>query len=237
MAEKPCSKLSVGEESLGKPRSSRLTSASRRVYRFDPSYHGFLLAPFFQRHQVCVGKLVLLEKNHCRWRQGSGHIDRTKDLSGPKGHEQLSWDQDHSGSHGLRSRAQTRSCALAQCQRGSQAQESVAQCCLDRLRGTVEGQQEAFREHHPASATALSIPHCLCAPPSLLCALLSPQIQSRNPPPLNCEPVQLSPSVKFSRAQCKHLSLLLHSSASYTPGMIYFWFISGDSVTQDAKLW
>ena len=50
-------------------------------------------------------------------------------------------------------------------------------------------------------------------------------------------PAILSSSMKLSKAQSSRLSLGLHSFVSCTPGMIYFWFISCDSVTQDAKLW
>lgn len=76
-----------------------------------------------------------------------------------------------------------------------------------------------------------------CLPSPSPWGLLPPQTQSvEAPSPLNGELAMLSSNVKVSKARCHHPPFLLHSFASYTPGMIYFWFISCDSVTQDAKL-
>lgn len=128
------------------------------------------------------------------------------------------------GSHGLGSQAHRSSCAQEQGPGELSGLGNVSWVAWGG-RGQNEsqkGQEKAFKEHYPESATGF-----LIAPPP------STEIYSF----LHGKPTELSVfQCEVSKARCHHPSFGLYSYASYTPGMIYFWFISCDSVTQDTKL-
>lgn len=191
------------------------------------------LSFFFSKMSGLFGEAGLIREKSLRMKakttRDSRHIDRTRDLSGAKCREQFSWDQGHAASHGLGAGPREGAVLWLHAQQGSRAQESVAPCCLDRLRGTMEGQGEAFREHYPASTTALAIPHGLCAPRHPPVLYSHPRSNWDAPPPWivsqpNCHPVWRFPGRNAIISPCCYILLQV---------TLQVWFISGSfPVTQ-----